>query len=73
LARKICHSAAAFKAWSQNNGQKNKLTTLTNYGAVPAAKQAESIRGFEPGKLASEEVRIATIVAATMRQLKQSG
>jgi integrase len=33
-----------FKAWSQNLGHADMLTTLTNYGSVPVHRQGELIR-----------------------------
>lgn len=41
---KVCSSHEAYKAWSQNLGHSNMLTTLTSYGEVPAHRQAELIR-----------------------------
>jgi integrase len=38
-------SAEAMKAWSQNLGHADVLTTFTSYGQVPAHKQGELIRG----------------------------
>jgi integrase len=36
--------AEAFKAWSQNLGHENCLTTFSSYGTIPPARQAEIIR-----------------------------
>ncbi|MBO6609348.1 hypothetical protein [Altererythrobacter sp.] len=71
LGERLCGSPEEFKAWSQNLGHERVLTTLTSYGTVPAARQAELIRGMEAEKKVSEEERIAAIVAATMRQMKE--
>lgn len=71
LGERICPTIESFKAWSQNIGHEKMLTTLTSYGTVPVAKQAELIRGLEPGKTETEEERIAAIVAATMRQMRR--
>ena len=38
-------SMEAMKAWSQNLGHADVLTTLTSYGNVPAHRQGELIRG----------------------------
>ena len=67
---RICPNIEAFKAWSQNIGHEKMLTTLTAYGNVPAAKQAELIRGLGQRQAEGEEKRIAAIVAATMRQMR---
>ena len=44
LGERLCVSAEAFKAWSQNIGHSDVLTTFTSYGAVPEHRQAELIR-----------------------------
>lgn len=44
LGEQICPTIEAFKAWSQNIGHEKMLTTLTSYGNVPAARQAELIQ-----------------------------
>lgn len=44
-------SAEATKAWSQNLGHADVLTTFTSYGTVPSHRQAELIR--EQGHVAS--------------------
>jgi integrase len=72
LGEQICPTIEAFKAWSQNMGHERMLTTLTSYGTVPTAKQAELIRGLGQGQTESEEQRIAAIVAETMRQMQRN-
>lgn len=69
LGERICTTPEQFKAWSQNIGHERVLTTLTSYGKVPVARQAELIRGLGKEQIESEEERIAAIVAATMRQM----
>ncbi|WPZ04242.1 tyrosine-type recombinase/integrase [Blastomonas marina] len=46
LGERICTTPEQFKAWSQNIGHESVLTTFTSYGTVPAARQAELIRGL---------------------------
>lgn len=70
LGERICTTPEQFKAWSQNVGHECVLTTLTSYGKVPAARQAELIRGLGQRQPASDDVRIAAIVAETMRQIQ---
>ena len=38
-----CRSIEELKAWSQNLGHDGVLTTLTSYGQIPIARQAELI------------------------------
>ena len=46
LAYELKLNAEQFKAWSQNLGHENCLTTFSSYGELPPAKQAEIIRGL---------------------------
>lgn len=46
LGQQVCTSAEQFKAWSQNLGHENVLTTLTSYGEVPCERQGEIIRAL---------------------------
>ncbi len=52
LGERLCASPEAFKAWSQNLGHEQVLTTLTSYGQVAPRRQAELLtqlgRGSEP-------------------------
>ena len=46
LGERRCSNAEAFKSWSQNLGHEGVLTTLTSYGVVEPARQAEIIRSM---------------------------
>jgi integrase len=46
LGERVCKSPEEFKVWSQNLGHEQVSTTFTSYGAVPAHRQAEVIRGL---------------------------
>lgn len=46
LGERVCRTPEEFKAWSQNLGHEQVSTTFTSYGAVPAHRQAEIIRGL---------------------------
>ncbi|HEY8596259.1 MAG TPA: tyrosine-type recombinase/integrase [Devosiaceae bacterium] len=41
LGQQRCQSPEEYKAWSQNMGHEDVLTTFTSYGAVAASRQAE--------------------------------
>ncbi|WP_086608610.1 tyrosine-type recombinase/integrase [Erythrobacter donghaensis] len=69
LGERICTTPEEFKAWSQNIGHERVLTTLTSYGKVPAARQAELIRGLSDGRIVSEQERIEAIVEAMMKRM----
>ena len=44
LGEKICRSPEEFKAWSQNLGHEQVLTTFCSYGEVPEQRQSEIIQ-----------------------------
>ena len=46
MGEQVCKSAEAFKAWSQNVGHDQVLTTFMSYGVVPTERQGEIIRGL---------------------------
>jgi integrase len=46
LGGQICRSPEEYKAWSQNLGHENVLTTILSYGDVARHRQAEIIRAF---------------------------
>ena len=51
LGERVCPNPEAFKAWSQNLGHEQVLTTFTSYGSVSHHRQAEIIAGLrEPAR-----------------------
>jgi integrase/recombinase XerD len=50
--------AERFKAWSQNLGHDNCLTTFSSYGELPPARQGEIIRGLAKQGEASTDVAL---------------
>jgi integrase len=46
LGEQVCKSPEDFKAWSQNLGHEQVLTTFMSYGAVATERQGEIIRGL---------------------------
>ncbi|MXO66584.1 tyrosine-type recombinase/integrase [Altericroceibacterium endophyticum] len=69
LGERICTTVEEMKAWSQNVGHNNVMTTLMNYGAVPATKQAELIRGMADRQSSTdEEAKLAAEIASLMRK-----
>jgi integrase len=57
LGEKICQPPEEFKAWSQNLGHKEVLTTFTSYGNIPTHTQGEIIIGL--GEKKSEDDRVS--------------
>jgi integrase len=43
LGERVCRTPEELKAWSQNLGHEDVLTTLRSYGEVPSSRQAEII------------------------------
>jgi integrase len=66
LGEQRCANAEAFKSWSQNLGHEGVLTTLTSYGSVEPARQAEIIRSMWQTKAATND--FATRIAAALQQ-----
>ena len=46
LAKDFCTTPEHYKAWSQNLGHENVLTTFMNYGSVAAGRQTDLMRAF---------------------------
>ncbi len=46
LGERVCRTPEEFKAWSQNLGHEQVLTTFSSYGQVADDRQAELIRGL---------------------------
>ena len=57
------------KAWSQNLGHSDVLTTFTSYGTVPAHRQAELIRARE-GKTTETGINDSALLEALARRLR---
>jgi integrase/recombinase XerD len=47
LGERLCSTPEQFKAWSQNLGHEQVLTTFSSYGEVAHHRQAELIRGLK--------------------------
>ncbi|WP_095012919.1 tyrosine-type recombinase/integrase [Tsuneonella mangrovi] len=69
LGERLCTTPEQFKAWSQNIGHERVLTTLTSYGKVPAARQAELISGLGQAQSgpAFDPALIAQLMAALQK------
>lgn len=70
LGEQLCTTPEQFKAWSQNIGHERVLTTLTSYGVVPAARQADLIRGMGRSKPADLGEALAAALEETMRKFR---
>lgn len=72
LSQQICQTPEQFKAWSQNLGHENVLTTFTSYGEVASQRQGEIIRGLAvPPQGAQADAD--EIADAVLKKLRDSG
>ena len=69
LGQEVCKSPEEFKAWSQNLGHEQVLTTFLSYGSVARGRQGEIIRGLGTPKQSTQPdvERIAEAVANRLR------
>ena len=56
MAREFCRSPEHYKAWSQNLGHEDVLTTFTSYGSVAAGRQSDVMKALgRRGPISREE------------------
>jgi len=67
LGEQLCTSAESFKAWSQNLGHDQVMTTLVSYGSVSLNRQAEIIGSL--GQTAPDDDRDGPPSARTIEQV----
>jgi integrase len=72
LGQDVCHSAEEFKAWSQNLGHEQVLTTFLSYGEVACDRQGEIIRALATPPPASQS-NADEIAEALFRRFRDSG
>lgn len=75
LGEEVCRSPEDFKAWSQNMGHEQVLTTFLSYGSVAVDTQGAIIRGFgkyQPSNQSSAE-EIADAVARILLDARTNG
>lgn len=72
LGEQVCETPEQFKAWSQNLGHENVLTTLTSYGSVATDRQEELIRGLS-GVRKPKQVEAEDIAEAVFRKFQSAG
>lgn len=71
LGEKLCQTPEEFKAWSQNLGHENVLTTFNSYGTVGSRRKAEIIRALANQQTPALPDAIE-FVKAVARELQQS-
>jgi integrase len=71
LGERLCKSAEEFKAWSQNLGHENALTTFLSYGEVGRHRQEEILRDLaRPRQLVPDDVQ--ELAAALVKKIQNS-
>ncbi|MDH5216679.1 MAG: site-specific integrase [Gammaproteobacteria bacterium] len=71
LGQQMCQSIEHFKAWSQNLGHEQVLTTLTSYGEVQTERQGEIIKNLDlPNH--SDHLNVEELAKAVVREMKNT-
>ncbi len=71
LGQQLCQTPEAYKAWSQNLGHEAVLTTLTSYGAVASARQAELMEQLRSEEMRPDDARL--LLRNFARLLQEAG
>lgn len=72
LGGEMCRSVEDYKAWSQNSGHEQVLTTLMSYGKVATERQGEIIRGIGLPK-PSTQPAVDDLAEALLKKLQGAG
>jgi integrase len=69
LGEALCRTPEEFKAWSQNLGHEEVLTTFYSYGAVAPHRQGEIIQGLS---IARDATRAKKVARAVLRAIAEA-
>lgn len=72
LAEEVCKTPEQFKAWSQNLGHEQVLTTFLSYGEVPCDRQGEIIRSLATSAQQAPSSGVDELADAVVRKLLNS-
>ena len=73
LGERICRTPEEVKAWSQNLGHEDVMTTFRSYGQVPSGRQAEIIANLRRPEGADVDVdAVLKTVETALRRASQS-
>jgi integrase len=72
LGEQVCQSPEEFKAWSQNLGHEQVLTTFLSYGKVATERQGEIIRGIGIPKQSTRPA-VEDFAEAVFKKLRDAG
>jgi len=70
LGEQICRTPEEFKAWSQNLGHEQVLTTFSSYGAVAPHRQAEIIRRLN--RTNGEDEDLVSLLARAVQKAQRA-
>ena len=73
LGEERCRSPEDFKAWSQNLGHEQVLTTFTSYGYVATRRQGELVHALSGATAPGLNSLQDELAAAVVRKLAQTG
>lgn len=73
LGETVCQTPEAFKAWSQNLGHEQVLTTFLSYGTVGSQRQREIIQGLAMPKQVMQPVMADELADVIVQKLRSSG
>jgi integrase len=73
LGGEMCHSIETYKAWSQNSGHEQVLTTLRNYGTIATERQGEIFQEMNSGSSSLHQSGPDAIAEAVFRKFKSEG
>ena len=73
LGETVCKSPEDFKAWSQNLGHEQVLTTFISYGTVASSRQGDIILGLSKPQKQVSQPGVDEIAEAVFRKLRDSG
>ncbi len=68
LGQKKCKSPEEFKAWSQNLGHENVMTTFRSYGEVQPERQAEILKQLKKPR-SNTDISTDDIIKATVKEM----
>lgn len=73
LGEQTCKTPEEFRAWSQNLGHQQVLTTFTSYGAVRADRQGDIIRKLGEEAHGPEPLDTVKLLQQIVRMLERNG
>jgi integrase/recombinase XerD len=71
LGEKLCGPPEEFKAWSQNLGHEDVLTTFTSYGDIDEYTQGEVMKGFSKSGASTTKASLEDIKSDVRMLLKK--